>query len=256
MLSNLLPSSVRESAYRRKFLDNREENLFMGSFESFAAAEAGAPPSKAIGYDNAEAAKTLYSHQVYFYDYPGLFWLGRSLGEGMRSVFDLGGHVGIKYYAFRRMLDYPADLRWTVCDVPGVVQTGRELAQQREAEAQLSFTTDFKDASGYDVLYASGSLQYLPTRISEILAALPVKPRRVILNTTAVHPERTLYTLNSIGFAVCPYRIQHHDELLAELTQSGYKRRDVWRNEGKPIEVPFVDGGDKPYYAGCCFDLL
>ncbi|MBU1443432.1 MAG: methyltransferase, TIGR04325 family, partial [Gammaproteobacteria bacterium] len=185
MLSSLLPASVKESAYRRKFLDNREENLFMGSFESFAAAEAGAPPSKAIGYDNAEAAKTLYSHQVYFYDYPALFWLGRSLADGMTSVFDLGGHVGIKYYAFRRMVDYPPNLRWTVCDVPGVIQTGQELAVQREATAQLGITTDFKDASGYDVLYASGSLQYLPTRIAEIIAALPQKPRRIILNTTA-----------------------------------------------------------------------
>jgi len=254
MLSSLLPPSVREAAYRRKFLENREENLFMGSFESFAAAEAGAPPSKAVGYDNAPA-DAFYSHQVAFYDYPGLFWIGRALDDGMRSVFDLGGHVGIKYYAFRRMLDYPADLRWTVCDVPTVVKTGRELAVQREATAQLSFSTDFRDASGYDVLYASGSLQYLPQRISEIIAALPVKPRRIVLNTTAVHPERTLYTLNSIGFAVCPYRIQHHDQLLAELAESGYKRRDAWRNEGKPIEVPFVDGGDKPYYAGCCFDL-
>jgi hypothetical protein len=32
MLSSLLPPSVREAAYRRKFLENREENLFMGSF--------------------------------------------------------------------------------------------------------------------------------------------------------------------------------------------------------------------------------
>ncbi len=256
MFSSLLPASVRESAYRKKFLDNREENLFMGSFDSFAAAEAGAPPSKAIGYDNAEAAKTLYSHQVYFYDYPALFWLGRALDEGMTSVFDLGGHVGIKYYAFRRMVNYPANLRWTVCDVPGVIQTGQELAVQREATAQLGFTVERNDASGYDVLYASGSLQYLPERLSEIIAKLPVKPKRVIVNTAAVHPDKTLYTLNSIGFAVCPYRIQHHDELMGELAQAGYKRRDAWRNEGKPIEVPFVDGGDKAYYAGCCFDLM
>ncbi|MGJ7509334.1 TIGR04325 family methyltransferase [Variovorax sp. GT1P44] len=255
MLSSLLPSSVREAAYRRKFLENREENLFMGSFESFAAAEAGAPPSKAIGYDNAEAAKALYSHQLYFYDYPGLFWLSRALDEGMRSVFDLGGHVGIKYYAFRRVLPFPADLRWKVCDVPGVVKTGQDLAVQREATDQLGFTTDFRDASGFDVLYASGSLQYLPLRMSEIIAQLPVKPRRIVINTAAVHEERTLYTLNSIGFAVCPYRIQHHDELLADLAASGYKRRDAWRNEGKPIEVPFVEGGDKAFYAGCCFDL-
>lgn len=256
MLSGLFPPAVREAAYRRRFLNNREENLFLGSYESFAAAEAGAPPTKAVGYDNAEAAKTLYSHQIYFYDYPGLFWLGRSLDAGMRRVFDLGGHVGIKYYAFRRVLDYPADLRWTVCDVPGVVKTGQELAAQREATAQLGFTTDFRDASGCDVLYASGSLQYLPQTISQIIAELPDKPRRIVLNTTAVHPARTLYTLNSIGFAVCPYRIQHHDELLAELTAAGYKRRDAWRNEGKPIEVPFVKDGDQAYYAGCCFDRL
>jgi putative methyltransferase (TIGR04325 family) len=253
VIKDLLPFPGREAAYRRKFLDNREENLFMGSFESFAAAEAGAPPAKPVGYDNAPA-DAFYSHQVASYDYPGLFWLGRSLDDGMRNVFDLGGHVGIKYYAFRRMLNYPADLRWRVCDVPSVVKSGRELAVQRQAAAQLRFTTEIHDASGCDVLYASGSLQYLPQRISEIIAALPVKPRRIVLNTTAVHPERTLYTLNSIGFAVCPYRIQHHDELLAELAQAGYKRRDAWRNEGKPIEVPFVEGGDKPYYAGCCFD--
>lgn len=255
MFSSLRPSAVREAAYKRKFLENREENLFMGSFESFAAAEAGAPPSKAVGYDDAEAAKTLYSHQIYFYDYPALFWLGQSVEEGLRSVFDLGGHVGIKYYAFRRVLAYPPELRWTVCDVPGIVKTGQELAVQREATSQLSFTPDFRDASGFDVLYASGSLQYLPLRISEILATLPVKPKRIVINTAAVHPDKTLFTLNSIGFAVCPYRIQHHDALLAELTESGYKRRDAWRNEGKPIEVPFVDGGDRPFYAGCCFDL-
>jgi hypothetical protein len=70
----------------------------MGSFESFAAAEAGAPPSKTVGYDNAPA-DAFYSRQVASYDYPGLFWLGRSLDAGMRRIFDLGGHVGIKDYA-------------------------------------------------------------------------------------------------------------------------------------------------------------
>ncbi|MGR4868497.1 TIGR04325 family methyltransferase [Variovorax sp. LARHSF232] len=255
MLSSLLPTAVRQAAYRKKFIENTHEHLFMGSFESFAAAQAGAPAAKAVGYDNAEKARDFYSHQIYFYDYPALFWIGRSLEDGMRSIFDLGGHVGIKYYAFRRVLSHPENLRWTVCDVPGVVKTGRELATERGSAEQLTFTTDFHDASGFDVLFASGSLQYLPQRISEILASLPVKPKRVIVNTAAVHPERTLFTLNSIGFAVCPYRIQHHDELLAELADAGYKRRDGWRNEGKPIEVPFVEGGDKPFYAGCCFDL-
>jgi putative methyltransferase (TIGR04325 family) len=247
-------SNGMESAYRRKFLDNQDENLFMGSFASFAEAECGVPTTKLVGYDNPETTR-LYSPQIYFYDYPGLFWLSRSIDAGLTRIFDLGGHVGIKYYAFRRVVNYPDNLHWTVCDVPSVVASGQALAMQREVSAQLDFTTDYRDASGVDVLYASGSLQYLPKRIDAILSELPVKPRRIILNTTAVHPERTIFTLNSIGVAVCPYRIEHHDELLAALTRSGYKKRDSWRNEGKPIEVPFVDGGDKPYYAGCCFDL-
>jgi putative methyltransferase (TIGR04325 family) len=253
MLSSLLPSSVRESGYRRKFLENRDENLFMGSFESFADAEAHAPAGKRVGYDAPEAAN-LYSHQIYFYDYPALFWLGRSLDSGLRTVFDLGGHIGIKYYAFRRVLNYPPDLHWTVCDVPGVIKAGAEVAAQREVTGQIDFTTDFHNASGCDILYASGSLQYLPQHLSELLAELPVKPKRIIINTAAVHPEKTIYTLNSIGVAVCPYRIEHHDRLFADLAAAGYVRRDAWRNEGKPIEVPFVEGGDKPYYAGCCFD--
>jgi putative methyltransferase (TIGR04325 family) len=255
MLPPLLSALTREAAYRRKFLDNQDENLFMGSFENFAVAEANAPSGKPVGYDNPEAATMLYSHQIYFYDYPALFWLGRSLDSGLRTVVDLGGHIGIKYYAFRRVLNYPPDLRWTVCDVPAVVKAGQEVAAQRQVTHQLDFTADFHKASGCDVLYASGSLQYLPLRLSELLVELPVKPKRIVLNTTAVHPERTLYTLNSIGVAVCPYRIEHYDQLFADLTGAGYVRRDAWRNEGKPIEVPFIEGGDKPHYIGCCFDL-
>lgn len=255
MLTKLLPPRFHQAAYRRKFVANSDENLFMGTFDSFAAAQASAPEGTGNGYDNVEGAKALYSHQIYFYDYPALFWVGKSLGEGMRTIFDLGGHVGIKYYAFRRLLHYPPELRWCVCDVAGVVQAGRELETSRGTGGQLSFTTEMGDVSGCDLFYASGSLQYLPQRLGEILKGLPVLPRRIVLNTTAMHPERTIYTHNSIGFAICPYRIHHYDELLATLTSAGYKRRDGWRNEGKSIEVPFVEGGDKAYYAGGCFDL-
>jgi putative methyltransferase (TIGR04325 family) len=194
--------------------------------------------------------------QVNFSDYPSVFWLGRALNEGMRSVFEPGGRVGIKFYAFRRMLSYPADLRWTVCENAETVRQGRALAVEREVSDQLQFSTELRQTASYDVLYASGSLPYLPARITEIIAGLPAKPKRIVLNTTAVHPDRTLYTLNSTGSAVAPYRIQHHDELLEELTAAGYRRRDGWRNEGRPIQVPFVEGGEKPYYAGYCFDLF
>ena len=49
MLSSLLQFPPRESAYKRKFLNNTDENLFMGSFESFAPASSGwaAPSTRA-----------------------------------------------------------------------------------------------------------------------------------------------------------------------------------------------------------------
>lgn len=61
-------------------------------------------------------------------DYPLLHWLSRlffEMPDGVRTgVFDLGGHVRIVYYAFRKCLDYPAQLRWTVHDVPNVIEAG------------------------------------------------------------------------------------------------------------------------------------
>ena len=250
-----LQTARDKAAYEKKFLANRDENLFMGSFENFEQARENVPASHASGYDNAAGAKTMYSHQIYNWDYPALFWIGDSVHRGMRSVFDLGGHVGIKYYAFGRVVDFPPELRWTVCDVPGVAQTGKELAAERGAGQKLRFCTDWREADGTDVLLISGALQYLPTTLGQILAGLARKPRRVILNTTAMHAERTIFTHNSIGIGICPYRIQKQDEIQNDLVQAGYRRKDSWINEGKPIQVPFVEGGDAPYYGGMCFDL-
>lgn len=254
--SKLAHAESLKAAYEQKFLNNVNENLFMGSFNSFDDAVAHAPPSKAVGYDNAEAARAMYGNQVCSWDYAPMYWISDAFARGMTSIFDLGGHVGIKYYAFKRIIEYPESLRWTVCDVPGVVFTGEKIAKERQASAQLRFCTDFRQADGCDVLYLSGSLQYLPYRMSQILATLSRKPRRVMLNITAAHEFQTMYTLNSIGFAVCPYRIQHQDEILSEIRLAGYKRLDRWRNDGKEIVIPFVEGGDSAYYFGCCFDRV
>jgi|TARA_Y100001972_G_scaffold122113_1_gene167156 putative methyltransferase (TIGR04325 family) len=245
-----------EAAYLKKFLSNKDENLFMGSFESFQSAQANAPKGLKIGYDEADSADALYSHQIYNWDYAPLFWLSDAMSAGHTSIFDLGGHVGIKYYAFKRVLRYPEQIQWTVCDVPSVVKAGERLALERGASAQLNFCTDFGRASGADVLMLSGSLQYLPETLGEILSQLAHKPKRVLLNITATHSHKTMYTLNSIGDAVCPYRIQFQDEILADIRLAGYKRRDVWRNDGKPIQIPFVEGGADAFYFGCCFDRV
>jgi len=242
MLSAFTPAARLQTAYRRRFLENRADNLFMGSFTDLIAARAYMPQSTvAMGGATAVSRKSSSTRnakqgnlQIRCNDYPALFWIGRSVAEGMRNVVDLGGYIGATHEAFERLLGSPRNVNWKRCDL-----TGGDAGP---------------DASDCDLLYLAGSLPYLPMRLGEVLALLPIKPKRIVLNDTAVHPERTIYTLNSSRFGVRPCRIQHHDELLAELTDAGYRRRDHWRNEGPTIEVPFVEGGAQPYYAGGCFD--
>ncbi|MCW7536883.1 TIGR04325 family methyltransferase [Aquabacterium sp. A7-Y] len=245
---------ARQVAYRRRFLQNENRNLFLGVYPSFEEAARRAPPVRPLGYDNPHSAR-MYAPCVYSYDYAAMFWLDRSFAEGLRSVFDLGGHVGIKYHAFRPHMAYPQDLRWTVCDVPAVVERGRQIAAAQGHNPQLRFTTDFSEASGTDVLFASGSLQYLPQTLGQLLGQLAALPRRIILNITAVHPTRSYITLNSIGTAFCPYRVVAREELLADFKAHGYLQHDAWENAGKTLVLPFVKGLDLESYSGFCFDL-
>jgi len=247
---------IQEPRYRRQFLANQDDNLFMGVFDSFEEALASAPPSRPQGYDNAGSAAIDYSPRVQFYDYPALFWLSRAIESDMKRIFDLGGHTGIKYRAFRPLLPRRDELHWRVCDLPAVVERGRELAAgQGDGAPGLDFTSDWHDMDGWDVLFASGSLQYLPDTLEQILGRVDHKPRRIVLNITAVHPTLSYFTLNSIGTAFCAYRVQSHSELVRGMRRHGYLRLDSWENVGKSMSVPFHPEHDLPHYSGFCFEL-
>ena len=114
-------------SYERRFRRNRDENLFRGVYDSAQAATRSAPVAAPIGYDNDQSAGLYDYHlvRVFAHDYAAMFWMERSFAEGSSSVLDIGGHVGLKYYAFRKYLSYPKHLRWQVCDVPSVIARGK-----------------------------------------------------------------------------------------------------------------------------------
>ncbi|PZQ78182.1 MAG: methyltransferase, TIGR04325 family [Variovorax paradoxus] len=234
----------------------RDDELFSGTYKDLSAARSAAPRGARLDAGALSNAWTLYRHEIHSWDYPALYWLADALKTSGHRIFDLGGQFGAKYYAYGQHLTYPASLSWTVCDAPEIVAVGEKVARQRMAPAHLSFCIEKSQASAADVLLVSGVLQYLPNTLEEILAQMPTKPQRVLINVTAVHPRTTIFTLSTIGCAVRPYRIQRQDGLLEVLARSGYRIRDVWRNEGKQVVIPFVNDSKDAYFFGCCADLI
>jgi putative methyltransferase (TIGR04325 family) len=218
----------RVRSFNRWFEHNpRGHNLFRGVFASFEAAAASVPQGVALGYDNEQAA-TMYAKRLVAdeHDYPAMFWLEKSFTDGLAHVVDLGGSIGIKYYAFEPHLSLPRGLSWTVCDVPSAARQGRAFAAERRSGPALLFTDQFADINGCDVLYASGVVQYLPQTLADILSGLPNKPQRLVINTAAIHPSKSFFTLNSIGTAFCPYRVQSLEAFVCGITARGEGGRE------------------------------
>jgi putative methyltransferase (TIGR04325 family) len=241
--------------YDRVFETNRDDNLFRGVFATFAEAEASAPRSLPLGYDHPGPAAMYVerTRNTYPTDYPVLFWLQKLLRGDATRIFDLGGHTGVSYYAYRRYLEYPRTLLWQVQDVPAVVERGRSLAVEMDPGGQLSFTDRFADAEGADILAAQGSLQYLPETLAERLAILKSPPRHLILNLTPLHAKHSFFTLQSIGTAFCPYRVTARSEFQSAYEKLGYELADSWVNPEKRCHIPFHPEHSLDHYLGFYF---
>lgn len=241
--------------YERTFASNRDGNLFRGVYGSFEEAARSAPGSRPLGYDNPDSAAMYLdrTRRTYPTDYPVLFWLQRLLAGGCRRLFDLGGHIGVSYYAYRRLLDYPADLQWRVHDVPEVMARGRAFAAERDAARQLAFADRFGDCAGSDILFALGSVQYLPETLAGRLRPLTDRPRHLLLNLVPLHERETYFTLQSVGTAFCPYRVTAAGEFLSSFEDLGYALVDTWENPGKSCIIPFHPAHSIDRYHGFHF---
>ena len=217
-------------AIQSRVLDRLQPiNANRGVFSSFAEAEQHAPRTKPLGYDDA-ASDDWYLQKltgVQLEDYPAVYWLREAFTDS-RSVLEIGGHVGVAYYGFSRILRYPAGLRWTILDVPSVAAAGRALATERQRD-DLSFVTDLADAPAAEILLAAGSLQYLEhTTLVPILKRLSRLPRHLIINVTPVYDGPSFVTLQNIGTAYCPYRVFNRLEFIGALESLGYRLGDSW----------------------------
>lgn len=251
---------IRNRVHREhdeSFAANNDANLFRGVFETFSAAEASAPTTRLLGSDNS-AAEGMYmdrTRKTYPTDYPVMFWLQKLIAEGCSQFYDLGGHIGVSYYAYRRYLNYPATLKSTVHDVPAVIEQGRRVAAEKDRDGYLSFSDHFQDADGIDLLMAQGSLQYLPDTLPDQLKKLAVPPRHIILNLALLHDRLSYFTLQSAGAAFYPYRITAIFEFVKSFEALGYKM-EHWNNPDKSCPIPFHPDHSLDGYHGFYFNRI
>jgi len=248
----LLAKPVYRRLFARGTLPN---NSYFGVYGSFDEALAEAPKALPTGFDLPRAAG-LYRDRldsILVGDYPVVFWLSQLFMSGQCTLFDLGGHIGISYYGFKSYVTYPDDLKWQVYDLPEVVSAGRTWASQHNAGHGLSFTLSLDDASGCAILLASGVLQYLGFSLPEMLRSLREPPRHVLINVTPLHPSRSFFTLQQIGFSSCPYRVMALPEFLADMEALGYTAVDRWESFERYMRIPFESDHSIDRYYGFHF---
>jgi putative methyltransferase (TIGR04325 family) len=238
--------------YRRFFRRQRKGNHYYGVYPTHADALRAVPTTLHGSYDN-EAAAAQYREratQLTISDYPVLYWLSRLLEEGQRRIFDLGGHVGVAYYAFQRYTPFAADLNWTVSDLPTTMAAGRAWAQTNDPTARLAFTDDKQAADGQDVLLVLGAMQYFDYDFAAWLATLSVPPPHLIISLTLMHAARDFYTLQNMGFACVPYRIHAKSAFTEAMERMGYRVVDAWRSDERDCRIPFHHDHDVEGYSG------
>jgi len=218
-----------------------------------------------LGYDHSDVAETyvqnlrkrLRTHRstcLANFEYPVLFWLRGILKLGDK-VLDLGGSVGNHYYCYQRFFSYPSDLRWVVCELPEIAEAGERLKRELNAEG-IRFTTDINEASGADVLLASGVLQYLEDFSVQLKQALSYSPTHVIINRIPLYDGGQFVTLQN-GFAsIYPAYVFNRNEFIGMVTGMGYELVDLWDDLVDGCMIPGHPEHSLRHYNGLYFKSI
>jgi putative methyltransferase (TIGR04325 family) len=243
---------VRAQTRRFNSATGMNVRLFNGIFPDFASAARAIPTDRPSGYDNEPSASRVLSEwlEITPSDYPAMFWLAKLLPQA-RSVFDWGGNVGLKYFAYRRYIDYPADMVWCVNDVPAVVAVGKTIAE-REAAAALRFTTTLEELADADVLYSAGTLHFIDDHVA-LLKGVKALPPHVILGKLPISDAPAAVTLQNMGTAFCPNHLFNRAAFERGFLELGYRLVDRWMSPEMNCFIPFYPDRSIRGYSGYYF---
>lgn len=241
---------------RHQFFSPIGFGSYFGLFKSFSEARAWLPVSPE--FDHAALADeyiNVRSKKVFPYDYPVLWWLEHAFREGATHVLDIGGSVGVHYYAYQRYLQLPKGLSWRVVEVPAIAAIGRAMELDANTGV-LSFAEALEgELSGNDVWIGAGSLQYLEhARPGELLERCPQRPKHVLLNKLPLYDGEDYVTTQNIG-AGCfaPVHVYNRQRYIQEVEAMGYRLQDQWQVPERSIYLPGFPERSFPTFSGLYF---
>lgn len=198
-------------------------------------------PNRPCSYEEIDLTEVNISSfmQIHLFDYPVILNL-LMVRDRVKSLIDFGGHIGVKYYAYKRLIPNIDDLIWKVVDVPFCVERGRMEASRRGA-TNLSFSSSMLEAGESDVLLISGALQYVMTSIGDLLDSMASFPRLIIINKLPVHFGPDCFTIENFGKAKIPYRIFNKTGFDQNLLSKDFIKIDAWTIPSREISIPFYE---------------
>ena len=225
-----------------------------GVYRSFAEASAATTSREHAGHEASLAIQrhVQLSGTIRPSDYAAIYWISRAARE-ILHVFDYGGNVGNLYYSYRPYLpESIRQLTWTVFDLPLVVQSGLQLAKQKQA-TELEFRTTVQSVTRTHLVLVSGALHYWETALSDFIAQFPEKPVMFVINRTPVHPSESYVAVQLDATYAVPCFVRSTSEIIAEFTRNGYDLADTWQAPELSLRMKFFPHLSIPYYSGFCF---
>lgn len=235
----LVRQQIRRTRYQ-KFLRSDGYACY-GVFATFEQARKILPKSPEFNSrDLAEEYAEVRMHRNFAYDYPVVYWLSNAFRQRAKTVFDIGGSVGVHFYAYQKIMSYPAGLRWTVCETPQIVAVGREIALQTPG-AGLSFTDTLHSAYlDSDIWISAGALQYIEHgQISSLLAACERKPVHIILNKLPMYDGDDFVSTQNLGKeCYAPFYVYNKRRFIGNVIALGYEVVDTWSVPERDLYLP------------------
>jgi putative methyltransferase (TIGR04325 family) len=202
---------------------------YLRVFDSLSEAVAAARPYAEGGHENAEHAKLLMSlaEVPRPSDYAAFFHMRGLILDGAK-ILDFGGSIGNLFYLYDRYLNLPPDCIWLVFELPAWVELGQNVATKR-GESRLRFTRKWEDATGAELLIASGSLRYFDTPLSQMVSGLPEKPSHILINRTPLINGPTKATVQDGGTHRVGCVLYNRTEFVTAFEAIGYEVVDSWK---------------------------